>query len=155
MAKYPLLFTYRDLVSGNGFLAGITTSGRGLLVEERDGSWTMYGVHPGAIAGVGESREAATAEFREMYRAALYDIAETTGSFHEFEAEVRSFFWDKNETNETEWNEAAERIAGGHGDGWLKTQKAKKHPPKVHVEEVSDRGAEVNQLDEEPVAAVA
>lgn len=156
MAKYPLLFTYRDLVAGKDFLAGITTNGRGLLVEEADGTWTMYGVYPGAIAGVGESREAATAQFRDMYRAALYDIAETATSFHELAAEVKSFFHDKNEINEAEWDQAAERISSeGQGDGWLRTQKAKKHPPKVKVEEVSDRGAEANQLDEEPVAAVA
>lgn len=155
MKRYPLLFNYRDLVSGQSFLAGVSTSGRGVLVEETDGSWTMYGVYPGALAGVGDTRDAATSQFRDMYRAALYDMAETATGFDEFEAEVRSFFHDKNEVNEAEWNEAAQKIAEGETDGELRTQKAAEHPPKVKVEEVSDRGTQANQLDEEPVAAVA
>lgn len=129
MKRYPLLFNYRDLVSGRSFLAGVSTSGRGLLVEEADGSWTMYGVYPGALAGVGDTRDAATSQFRDMYRAALYDMAETTTGFDEFEAEVRGFFHDKNEINEAEWNEAAQKIAEGETDGRDRNRPHPQHGP--------------------------
>ncbi len=44
---HPMMFIFRDTISGNGFLAGITLSGRALMMEE-DGKWWMYGVRPGA-----------------------------------------------------------------------------------------------------------
>ena len=35
--KYPLLFTYHDILAGNGFIAGIRIRGRSLMVEEKMG----------------------------------------------------------------------------------------------------------------------
>ena len=52
--RYPLMFTYRDVISGDGFLAGITLSGRALMIKEND-EWWMYGVRPGAIAETGKT----------------------------------------------------------------------------------------------------
>ena len=42
MFDYPVMFTLRDAVSGNGFLAGVTVSGRA-TVREEDGQWWMHG----------------------------------------------------------------------------------------------------------------
>ena len=51
MAKinHPIMLTLKDAISGQGFLAGITLSGRALMRHE-DGKWWMYGVRPGGIA---------------------------------------------------------------------------------------------------------
>ncbi len=46
MPDYPVMFTVRDTVSGNGFLAGITLTGRALMTREADGKWWVYGVRP-------------------------------------------------------------------------------------------------------------
>ena len=64
MPQYPLLFGYRDLVMGNGFMAGVTTEGRALLVDEDGGAW-MYGVNPGGVAAGGHDHGAAAAAFRD------------------------------------------------------------------------------------------
>lgn len=39
MTRYPLLFGFRDLIAGNGFVAGVAINGRALLVDEDDGFW--------------------------------------------------------------------------------------------------------------------
>ena len=55
MTHYPLLFGFRDLVAGNGFVAGVNLNGRALLADEGDG-FVMYGVNPGGIAAGGSNR---------------------------------------------------------------------------------------------------
>ena len=57
MASYPVMFTLRDTVSGNGFLAGITLTGRALMKREDDEKWWIYGVRPAAIARVAALRK--------------------------------------------------------------------------------------------------
>ena len=52
--EHPIMLTLRDVISGDGFLAGITLSGRALMRQE-DGAWWMYGVRPAAIAEYGET----------------------------------------------------------------------------------------------------
>lgn len=109
--RYPLLFGYRDLVQGQGFVAGVETSGRALLVEEGDGAVCLYGVEPGGLAGVGGSRDAAVTDFREHYRTILYDIAADAQDFEEFRAEVERFVSEI--SDEREWEEAVEDVRAG------------------------------------------
>ncbi len=44
---YPMIFTIRELVPSSRFVAGVTASGRALMVQEEDGAWWLYGVEPG------------------------------------------------------------------------------------------------------------
>src|SRR3954454_24948486 len=74
MTNYPLLFGRRELVEGNGFIAGVALHGRLLLTEEGGESW-VEGVNPGGIAARGDSPGEALAEFRSEYRVVLFDIA--------------------------------------------------------------------------------
>jgi len=47
------MFTFQDVVSGNGFLSGVTMSGRALMCKRDDGNWWVYGIHPGGMAHFG------------------------------------------------------------------------------------------------------
>ena len=124
MVNYPLLFEYKDLIAGKGFLAGVAIAGRALLQEDAEGFW-MYGIQPGGICADGDSPKEAAAEFRAMYRAVLYDIAAQAPDFECFHDEVRKFFEDEDQVLAESWNEAvAEVRQGGLASDWLHKQPA-------------------------------
>jgi hypothetical protein len=109
MKRYPLLFTYRDPVIGDGFLAFVEARGRLLVEQEEEGCW-VYGVNPGALsAGArGEPKEALV-EFRKVYQLALYALAEQAKTFDEFKAEVERLFYQEDEDVST-WEQAVQEI---------------------------------------------
>jgi hypothetical protein len=102
---HPLLFTFRDVVSGDGFLAGITLSGRILMTEE-DGKWWVFGVRPGAIAESGESPQDVMVRFRSRYKEVLFDIASECRAFVDFKGEVERFFYEPDLEEERRWDNA-------------------------------------------------
>lgn len=106
---HPLLFTFRDAISGEGFLAGITLSGRILMVEE-DGKWWVYGVRPGAIAESGDSPQEALVHFRNRYKEVLFDIAAEYRTFEDFKTEVERFFYEPDLEEERRWDEALTQL---------------------------------------------
>lgn len=111
MERYPLMFTFRDLIEGNGFLAEVNLSGRLLMVREKN-EWWAYGVQPGAIAETGETPQETYLRFRNSYRMVLFDIAIESSDFGTFKAEVESFF-EPDEEEECRWKEAVEAIRSG------------------------------------------
>ncbi len=113
MSEYPLVFTVRDAIAGNGFLAGVTLSGRGLMVKERDDIWWMYGVRPAAIAARGETPAGAYLDFRTTLFATLVDAATEAVCFEGFKAEVERFFYERDQSEEQRWQAAGDAIRRG------------------------------------------
>jgi hypothetical protein len=112
MADYPIVFTFNDAVAGNGFLAGVTLSGRAVLTKE-NGSWWAYGVRPAALAASGETALGAYLEFRKSFTAVLFDTASFSGTFEAFKAEVERFFHERDEAEEQRWQTAGDAIRNG------------------------------------------
>ncbi len=112
MSRCPLLFTFKDIVSGNGFLTDIEAHGRILGVQEGGGVW-MYGVRPGGLAAGGKDEGEAYLEFRQAYRSVLYDIAEEASDFPDFKGRVERFFRETCEETENEWREALTDVREG------------------------------------------
>lgn len=110
---YPLMFTFRDAVSGEGFLAGVTITGRALMVPEEDGSWWLYGVRPGAIAEGGKAPEEAYLKFRNTYKAALFDAAAESPTYDAFRRQVEAFFYQPDNQEETRWETAFRAMREG------------------------------------------
>ena len=106
---YPLMFTFRDTISGNGFLAGITLSGRALALQE-DGEWWIYGVRPGAIAETGDTPQETFQRFRNRYRDVLFDMAIERRDFDSFRTEVERFFYEPDPEEERRWEDAVGAI---------------------------------------------
>ena len=123
MKRYPLLFTFHDKVSGNGFLADVEARGKALMVDEGDGFW-MYGVNPGGLAEGGESMPDAYWKFREDYRKVLYDIAHEAATFADFRREVEKVFNDTNNPVLQEWDEAVTDVRAGRVNAPLPKQPA-------------------------------
>jgi predicted RNase H-like HicB family nuclease len=108
---HPIMITLRDTISGDGFLAGITLSGRALMRKE-EGKWWMYGVRPAALAESGETIEEAFARFRNRYKEVLFDLAEENATFDSFKVAVEQFFYETDADSEDErlWEEALKAI---------------------------------------------
>src|SRR5262249_33114798 len=102
MSQYPLLFTFRQKVSGNGFLADVTAHGRALAEQDGD-EWWLYGVQPGGIAGGGKTILEAHTEFRKTFTAVLFELAEEADSFWAFNDAVQRFFNEEDRQSATEW----------------------------------------------------
>ncbi len=110
MKRFPLLFTYRDVVRSSSFVAHVEGHGRVLLgVEPTEGFW-MYGVNPGSIAAYGETPDEAHTSFRIFYRDVLNDIAGESATFDDFAEGVRAFFGQENRPNAVEWLAALEVV---------------------------------------------
>ena len=109
---HPLMFTFRDAISGDGFLAGISVSGKALMLYE-DERWWMYGVRPGAIADNGETPQAAFLQFRNRYKEVLFDVADECGTFETFKQEVQRFFYELDTEEERRWEDALTAIRTG------------------------------------------
>jgi len=110
MPDYPVMFTVRDTVSGNGYLAGVTLSGRAVICSEEEGKWWLYGVRPGAIAETGNTPEEAFLRFRNTYRNLLFDFAEECRTYEAFREAVERFYYQPDEDEEERWQSAFEAI---------------------------------------------
>ena len=113
MPAYPLMFTFRDAVSGNGFLAGVTLSGRALMVHEEDDTWWIYGVRPGAIAETGQTPQETFLRFRNTYKMVLFDFAEVSADFEALKKEVERFYDEPDAEEERRWMEAFQDLRSG------------------------------------------
>jgi hypothetical protein len=115
LKEHPIVVTLQDSISGNGFLARITMSGRTLMRKEDDGKWWMYGVRPAGIAASGGNIEEAFLRFRNSYKEILFDIAQESQTFEDFATEVQRFFNESDADNEDErlWEAALGSIRSG------------------------------------------
>jgi hypothetical protein len=158
MAHYPLLFGFRDLVAGKGFLAGVSINGRALLLHDPEDGYWMYGVNPGGLAAGGADVGEAQHAFRETYRTILFDIAMDAEDFEAFRLEVSRFFEESNEELVSEWRAAVEEVRSGEVKAdWLPQADAKKARLSVEVSLLAadQLKPSLNEPDEEPALAAA
>jgi hypothetical protein len=145
--EHPLMITLRDAISGDGFLAGITLSGRALMRKEDDGKWWMYGVRPAALAESGTTIEEAFLHFRGRYQETLFDIAQEHSDFDAFRKEVERFFYEPDANGEDErlWENALTAIrCGGVAPpdefSGLPRESPESNPSQITVELLNDVG---------------
>lgn len=152
MTRYPLLFSRRELVEGNGFVARVAVSGRALLTEE-DGEVWVEGVNPGGFAAGGKSPGEALAEFSSAFRSILFDIAADADRFEDFRDEIQKFFQETSPPGLREWEEAVQEVRAGRISAeWLKKRPAESKLG-VEVVEVSVPVATNNELGDAALAA--
>lgn len=111
--KYPLLFTFRDTLFGNGFVVEVQASnGRALCVHEDDQYW-VYGINPGGVSVCGDDPEAARAAFRQTFSNVLVDLALVSNSIEQFRSSVDQFFNETNDGYVPDWQEAVGFVQRG------------------------------------------
>lgn len=157
MTHYPLLFGFRDLVAGRGFLAGVAVYGRALLVHDDELGYWMHGVNPGGLSAGGVDAGAAQQAFRETYKTVLFDISASSGSFGEFKSEVERFFHETSDRLLSQWSTAVERVREDnvHVDG-LRRVKSDRAKLSIEIVPLSVDRLEpaVNVPDEGPALAI-
>jgi hypothetical protein len=112
MPDYPVMFTVRDTVSGNGFLASVTLTGRAIMCYE-DGKWWMYGVRPAPIAESGDTPQETFLRFRNSYKNVLFDFAECSAKYENFREGVEEFYHQPDQLEEDRWTNAFRAIRRG------------------------------------------
>jgi hypothetical protein len=153
MTRYPVLFSFRDLIAGNGFVAGVAVHGRALLIDEGDGFW-MYGVNPGGVAAGGQTPNEAQAEFRKGYRTVLFDAAAEAPDFESFRREIEAFFEETNSPTEKEWEDAVQDVRDGKVVAdWLSAKPAESLPMRLDVVLLEHPEPRLNELDHMDLAA--
>jgi len=156
MPNYPVMFALRDTVSGNGFLAGVTLSGRALVVREEDGKWWFYGVRPAAIAESGTTPEEAFLRFRNAYKNLLFDYASDAATFDLFRHEVESFYQQPDLEEEANWLEAFRALRSGKAApedpffASLPKEDPEKRPAQITVERLDRENSRYTSVDNVP-----
>lgn len=113
MSAYPLIFTIRELIPGNGFLAGIVARGRCLMVDEGSEGWWLYGVTPGGIATDGQTPQEAHLKFIVALRHLLADLSGQSATFDDFCASARAFFCEVDSEDLERWTAAVGAVRSG------------------------------------------
>lgn len=113
LKDHPILITLQDTISGDGFLARITVSGRTLMRHEEDGKWWMYGVRPAAIAESGSTVDEAFFRFRQAHSQVLLDMVLESKNFDEFRAEAERFF-NETDVDEQAWESSLKAVRDQH-----------------------------------------
>ncbi len=144
----PLLFTFKQLVLGDGFIAGVKMAGRALL-EVEDGETWITGVNPVGFAGGGMDRAGAFADFRRGWSEILFDIASESTSFEDFSRRASVFLDATDERYTKEWLESLDEVrANGTTDPELRSEKTGDHPLKFEVVELKRPSAQANESEE-------
>lgn len=148
MARYPIIFGLRDVVQGEGYIAGVAVHGRALLHDEDDGHVWVEGVNPGGFTGTGHSPTEALEDFRKAYTSILYDIALDVTSFKEFQEEVEALFANAGDLPQREWEEAVNDVRTGKVSAdWLGKRPADT-PLGIRVTELKKPSAKGNKIEE-------
>lgn len=113
MERYPVFLTFKEMIAGKKFLAGIVGRMRAVVVKEDSQHW-FYGVNPGGIAQGGASLDEAQFRFRDSFKKVLQEIAQDAASFEDFKTEVSKFIEETDEAEEKDWLEARQAIREGN-----------------------------------------
>jgi len=158
MTHYPLLFGFRDLVAGKGFLAGVAVHGRALLVQDDENGYWMHGINPGGLSAGGADTGEAQRAFRETYRTILFDISAAAKDFDEFKTEAERFFNEVSGRLLSKWAEAVQQVRSGEVQaGWLRRVSSDTVKVAIQIVPLTMEELEpaVNVPDEEPALAAA
>jgi len=109
---YPVIFTLRDLVYGDGFIAGVTTRGRAVM-ECDEGDWWCYGVEPGALAASGSTPREAYDAFRTALSSVYFDLASEARGIGNYREAAEAFFGQSDPIEAGRWADAVERFRTG------------------------------------------
>jgi hypothetical protein len=155
MPEYPVMFTVRDAVSGNGYLSAVTLSGWALMVHEDDDKWWVYGVRPSAIAESGNTPEEAFHRFRDAYKNFLFDTAQEAATYEAFEKEIQRFYYEPDKTQEDRWLAALQAIRSGEvipapPFSALPRQSPETRPTQITIERLDTKLSRYTPVDNVP-----
>lgn len=153
MDQLPILFARRDLILGNGFVAGVSISGRALLTQESDSEFWCEGINPGGFAAQGSTYAEAFNAFGEEYLKVLFDIAADSANYDAFQEGVQAFFDNPSPTLLTDWDAAVDAVRRGElASQWLRTSRQLDGELQIRVELIREFRAAGNVIQEHSLA---
>lgn len=144
----PLVFSFRELVIGNGFIASVQMCGRALM-DEADETW-LTGIAPVGFSGGGMDRTEAFGAFRRAWFEILVDIANESADFASFRELSLEFLRSSQEAMTREWEEALAIVrANGVTDDRLRRAPDEEHQVSFSVDEILPEhfAPDKNQVD--------
>lgn len=152
--QLPIVFTYRQPVLGNGFVAGVRMRGRALIENEGNEVW-VTGVAPAGFAGGGLDRASAIADFRKGWTDILFEIAKESISYEDFSAKSRVFLESSVEDMTEQWEAARTAVRGsGYADESMPTASLEEQIVHIEIIDLTKYAPHDNEFDE-PVKAAA
>ena len=137
---WPLVFSYRGLVSGNGFSAIVDAVCRVLAEEQDSGGIWMNGAEPGGFAAGGNDIDSAHVALTKMFRDILADTAEEAAGFDAFSSEMNRFFQDIDRGVNRAWLKAWKDNRNGTLDceplQWMIRATGDENRSRVRIEQV-------------------
>lgn len=113
LSQIPLVFSFKQVVLGNGFIAGVRMDGRALMeIDKADGGEEVWltGIAPVGITGGGADRSVAFAEFRNAWAEVVFDIAHEADSFDDFERSCKVFLSAEQDSLTRLWLDAVDAV---------------------------------------------
>lgn len=149
----PLVFSFKHVVMGDGFVAGVRMDGRALLEVEHNGGdredW-VTGIAPVGISGGGRDRSAAFFAFRNAWTEVIFDIAHEASSFSSFRESCNEFFGAEQASMTALWEAAVETVRREkYVDPSLLREDADQHRVRFEVVDLTDfeAGADANVVE--------
>lgn len=153
LQSLPLVFSFKQVIVGSGFFAGVRMNGRALLETETVGdhkeAW-ITGIAPVGITGGGGDRSVAFVEFRNAWVEVLFDIAATALSFEEFRDSCETFLTAEQASTTELWTDAVSAVRRNHYvDPSLRKENADTHAVGFEVVDLTheQRGTDENQVE--------
>ena len=129
MTRYPIVYTYREVIVGNGYVAAVETTGRCLMEDFGNEDVWVTGVRPSGFSAGADNQQSASEAFQREHRVALLDVVHDAPDFDSFQAMVHDFHAQKSEVGEMEWWEAVHQVrAGTITSDWLQKVSANTEP---------------------------
>lgn len=113
---WPLIFSYRGTIFGQGFVVDINLQGRVLATPESEGVW-VYGINPGAIAVSAPTLADTNVKLRNTLTRLFIDFAREANTFEDFKAAVERFVAESDPVSEDEWQTARAEVKAGRNAG--------------------------------------
>ena len=101
--KWPLVFSYRGRVKGQGFAARVICAVRVLAERQADGELWLSGSEPGWFAAGGATLQEANASLKTTFHGILLDKAEEASDFAIFRENLLVAFRDADRLVRKEW----------------------------------------------------
>ncbi|MEW5980816.1 MAG: hypothetical protein AB1806_00435 [Acidobacteriota bacterium] len=106
---WPLLFSFRGPVMGQGFLAVVELRGR-LLARQTEDGIILDGVNPGGFSCQAPTLDLANLDLRGTLLEILADVAFEAPTFDAFRQEVTRFFEETDAESVDEWQAAVDAL---------------------------------------------
>jgi hypothetical protein len=113
MTEFPLLYSFRRAIYGNGFVAGVEIKGHALASVYDDGLW-ISAVTPGGFGEGAANLEEARSAFFNALGEILSDFASESASFAEFQAAVGVLAKEVDRAAHLSWTSAVARVRSGN-----------------------------------------